>query len=92
MAEASVDETRQWQHNQINGAVALIALTIFFVTLRIATVGQRNWQMRQRCVLFGWDDGFIIASLVAFIALCACTIGTNFYIHFHYAQALTSPS
>lgn len=78
MAQVSVSETRHWLHNQLNGAIALTILAVFFVALRTIGVGLVSWKKRQQRAPFGWDDGLILASLVAFPAFCACAIGIDF--------------
>lgn len=79
MASIATTETQNWLHNQINGAIALIVLAVFFVALR--TIGVRlvnrkkEGQKNKQSLPVGWDDALIVLSLVAFIPLCACAIG-----------------
>lgn len=76
MAKESVEAKREWLHNQLNGAIALIVLSVLFVALRCVGVGFVNWKQRRVKPMF-WEDTLVLASLVGFLPLCACAIGSH---------------
>ena len=67
-------ESRPWLHNQINGAIAFIVLTVSLVVLRVVgvTLLERH---KKRAMFLSWESVLLMASLVFFIPLCACAIG-----------------
>ena len=67
-------EGQQWLHNELNGAVAFIVLTTFFVTLRCVGVGV--FRSDQKAVHTpSWDTILLLASWLAFIPMCIAAIG-----------------
>ena len=75
MGDETLIEERRWLHNQLNGAVAFAVLTIVIVTLRCIVKVLVDWKRRTVTRLLIWEDSLVLASLFAFLALCACAIG-----------------
>lgn len=78
MTISSPEEDRLWLHNQLNGAIAFIALTLLFVTLRVGGVGLLE-RHKKNSKPFEWDTALLLLSFVAFLPLCVSAIGNAFH-------------
>ena len=79
MDEETLAETQDWMHKQRNGAIAFAALATFFVSLRCIGLVVLNLKNKNRVRFSLWEDVLILASLLAFLPLCACAIGRKSY-------------
>ncbi|KAI4226557.1 MAG: hypothetical protein LQ349_006859, partial [Xanthoria aureola] len=74
MGEETLAEKREWLHNQLNGAIAIAVLSTCFVSFRYVGLGILNWKKKMLIGVSLWEDVLILASLIAFLPLCACAI------------------
>ena len=74
MPQESLETKYRWLQNEFDGAVALIVLTVVFVSLRCVGLGYLDWRSR-RTVSFGWEEALLVGSLLVFVPMCICAIG-----------------
>ena len=77
MGQETLAEKREWLHNQLNGAIAIAVLATCFVSFRFVGLGILNWKKKKLIGVSLWEDVLILASLIAFLPLCACAIGQD---------------
>lgn len=77
MGEETLAEKREWLHHQLNGAIAIAVLSTCFVSFRYVGLGILNWKKKKLIGVSLWEDVLILASLIAFLPLCACAIGQD---------------
>ena len=79
MKQETLAEKRDWLHNQLNGAIAFAVLTTLSVFMRCLGLGLLHWKKKILIRFSLWEDSLILASLIAFLPLCACAIGKISY-------------
>ena len=73
MNQEQHDQAVYWLHQQLQGAIALIVLTVLIVSLKL--LGSRLQSSYTTALL--WNDALIVAALIAFLTVCACAIGMS---------------
>lgn len=78
MGKETLTEKRDWLRNQLTGAIAFAVLATFFVALHCIGLGLLSGKKHAKHLsgFSFWEDSLILASLMAFLPLCASAIGS----------------